>query len=55
MGARGVNAVIGLHIETAVTHTAALPVAVNAQCLIGRRWTASIDGQSNVSFFGEMP
>jgi len=55
MGARGVNAVMGLHIETAVTHTAALPVAVNAQCLIGRRWTASIDRQGTTSLSGEMP
>lgn len=55
MGAKGVNAVMGLHIETAVTHTAALPVAVNAQCLIGRRWTASIDAQGTVSFSGDMP
>jgi len=54
MGARGVNAVLGLHIETAVTHTAALPVAVNAQCLIGRRWTASIDGSGAVSLSGDI-
>jgi len=42
MGARGVNAVMALHIETALTHTAALPVAVNAQCLVGRRWRATV-------------
>ena len=53
MGGRGVNAVIGIHIETAVTHTAALPVAVNAQCLIGRRWMADIDANNSVSFSGE--
>ncbi len=51
MGSRGINAVIGLHIETAFTHTAALPVAVNAQCLVGRRWTAlvSADGGTRLS------
>lgn len=54
MGGRGVNAVIGMHIETAVTHTAALPVAVNAQCLIGRRWMANIDANNSVSFSGEV-
>jgi len=55
MGARGVNSVIGLHIETALTHTAALPVAVNAQCLVGRRWMASIRADGGVSFTGELP
>jgi len=54
MGSRGINAMLGLHIETAVTHTAALPVAVNAQCLIGRRWTASIDANNTVSYSGEI-
>ena len=54
MGSQGINAVIGLHIETAVTHTAALPVAVNAQCLVGRRWTASITSDNHVSFSGEV-
>lgn len=54
LGARGTNAVMGVHIETAVTHTAALPVAVNAQCLIGRRWTASIAADNTVSFSGEL-
>ncbi len=55
MGARGINAVIGMHIATAVTHTAGLPVAVNAQCLIGRRWTASIEADNSVSFSGDLP
>jgi tartrate/fumarate subfamily iron-sulfur-dependent hydro-lyase alpha chain len=43
MGTAGKNAVMGVHVNHAVTHTAALPVAVNAQCLIGRRWLARID------------
>ncbi len=55
LGARGVNAVMGVHVETAVTHTAALPVAVNAQCLIGRRWSAQIDANNTVSLSGELP
>jgi len=54
MGARGVNAVMGLHIDTAVTHTAALPVAVNAQCLVGRRWTALIEAGGRVTYTGEI-
>lgn len=53
MGARGINAVLGLHVETALTHTAALPVAVNAQCLVGRRWAASLSADGNVAFSGE--
>ncbi|MEA1950053.1 MAG: fumarate hydratase, partial [Planctomycetota bacterium] len=54
MGSDGINAVMGVHIETAMTHTAALPVAVNAQCLVGRRWTASIAADHTVSFSGEI-
>ena len=55
MGSRGVNTVIGLHIETAVTHTAALPVAVNAQCLVGRRWRAIVQADGQTTFTGELP
>ena len=54
MGSRGANSVIGLHVETALTHTAALPVAVNAQCMVGRRWTTTITGHGQVSFSGEL-
>ena len=54
MGSKGLNAVMSLHIRTAATHTAALPVAVNAQCSIGRRWKASITGQGNISFTGDI-
>ncbi len=42
MGSAGINAVMALNIETALTHTAALPVAVNAQCLGGRRKRATV-------------
>lgn len=54
MGSRGINAVIALNIETAVTHTAALPVAFNAQCLVGRRWMARITGAGTFSLTGEI-
>jgi fumarate hydratase subunit alpha len=54
LGARGINAVMAMHIETAYTHTAALPVAVNAQCLVGRRWKASINASGEISYTGEI-
>ena len=54
MGSRGINAVIALNIENAVTHTAALPVAFNAQCLVGRRWMARITGAGTFSLTGEI-
>jgi fumarate hydratase subunit alpha len=54
MGSNGINCVIGMHIETALTHTAALPVAVNAQCLVGRRWKAIIDDNNNYQLSGEI-
>ena len=44
MGSSGKHAVLSVHIEKEVTHTAALPVAVNAQCCIGRRWCAVVPG-----------
>lgn len=55
MGVRGINAVLSVHIETALTHTAALPVAINAQCLVGRRWRASIAADGAVVLSGELP
>ena len=54
MGSRGINAVLAVNLDIAVTHTAALPVAVNAQCLVGRRWVADIDGNGNISYRGEL-
>ncbi len=54
MGSRGINAVLAINLDIAVTHTAALPVAVNAQCLVGRRWVAKIDGNGNVNYTGEL-
>lgn len=55
MGAAGINAVLAVHVDTAVTHTAALPVAVNAQCLVGRRWRAIIASDGTVRYTGELP
>ena len=52
MGSRGINAVLAINLDAAVTHTAALPVAVNAQCLVGRRWIARIDGAGNIDYTG---
>jgi tartrate/fumarate subfamily iron-sulfur-dependent hydro-lyase alpha chain len=54
MGSSGINCVIGMHIETALTHTAALPVAVNAQCLVGRRWKAIVDNDDKFQLTGEI-
>ncbi len=41
MGFRGNTAALALHIEYAMAHTAALPVAFNAQCSICRRATTA--------------
>lgn len=54
MGSSGINSVMGIHIETALTHTAALPVAVNAQCLVGRRWKAIINKNNSFNLTGEI-
>ncbi len=54
MGSRGINAVLAINLDIAYTHTAALPVAVNAQCLVGRRWIAKIDGNGNIDYTGEL-
>jgi len=54
MGSGGVNAVMAVHVEVGMTHTAALPVAVNAQCLVGRRWRAIVDRDGAVSYSGEL-
>jgi fumarate hydratase subunit alpha/L(+)-tartrate dehydratase alpha subunit len=54
MGASGRSAVMAVNVETAVTHTAALPVAVNAQCLVGRRWRAIISAGGQTRYTGEL-
>ena len=52
MGSRGEFAVLAVHVERAATHTAALPVAVNAQCSIGRRWRALIREGKKTEYTG---
>ena len=54
MGARGVSSAMGMHVECAVTHTAALPVAVNAQCLIGRRWRVRVRPGNGFELTGDV-
>ncbi len=54
MGSRGTNAVLAVHVETAFTHTAALPVAFNAQCLVGRRWKARIAADNAIVYDGRI-
>lgn len=54
MGSRGINAAMAVHVATAATHTAALPVAVNAQCLVGRRWKAILTTRGDVTYTGEL-
>lgn len=54
MGASGRSAVMAVNVATAVTHTAALPVAVNAQCLVGRRWRAIVSADGQVHYTGEL-
>ncbi|MBT3379188.1 MAG: fumarate hydratase [Lentisphaerae bacterium] len=52
MGAHGINAVLAVSIRKAVTHTAALPVAINAQCMVGRRWRAVMDSDGRTTYTG---
>lgn len=54
MGSEGINAVMAVHVAAGVTHTAALPVAVNAQCLVGRRWRAVLDADGRATYTGEL-
>lgn len=54
MGSRGINAVLAINLDVAVTHTAALPVAFNAQCLVGRRWIAKVSGNGEICYTGEI-
>jgi len=48
MGGRGKYGILDLHIEYAMTHTAGLPVAINAQCSLARRGIVRVssDGKS---------
>ena len=50
MGLGGPAGVFDVHIEYAVTHTSALPVAFNAQCSICRRKTARISPDNAITY-----
>ncbi|MDI7260565.1 MAG: fumarate hydratase [Thermodesulfobacteriota bacterium] len=55
MGMGGGSGILDVHIEYAVTHTAGLPVAFNAQCSLSRRKVArfTLDNQITYSDFPE--
>jgi len=46
--------VLAVNVDIAVTHTAALPVAFNAQCLVGRRWRALVAADGTIQYTGEI-
>jgi L(+)-tartrate dehydratase alpha subunit len=49
MGMGGRSSVLDVHVEYAVTHTAALPVAFNAQCSLCRRKVARLTADGEVA------
>ena len=53
MGMGGTTGAMDVHIEYAVTHTAALPVGYNAQCSLCRRKTARIAADGEVTHPGQ--
>lgn len=55
MGCRGAIAALDVHIECAMTHTAALPVGFNAQCSICRRATARLGTSGIIDYTVEDP
>lgn len=50
MGMGGSTGALDVHVEYAVTHTAALPVAFNAQCSLCRRKVARLGRDLSISF-----
>lgn len=50
MGSPGKTCVLDVHVEYAMTHTAALAVAVNTQCSLGRRAVVRLEREGAVSF-----
>lgn len=54
MGMGGRSGILDVHIEYAVTHTAALPVAFNAQCSLSRRKVARYTSDGRISY-GDIP
>ncbi len=54
MGMGGATGILDVHIEYAVTHTAALPVAFNAQCSLSRRRVARYGADGRITY-GDRP
>lgn len=54
MGSPGKTCVMDVHVECAMTHTAALPVAVNTQCSLGRRAVVKIQ-RGEIVLFHDKP
>jgi len=52
MGMGGLKAVFDVHIELAMTHSGALPVAFVAQCAIARRATARVGPDGQITYGG---
>lgn len=52
MGMGGRRAVFDVHIELAMTHSGALPVAFVAQCAIARRATARVGPEGQITYGG---
>lgn len=50
MGSSGKTCALDVHVEYAMTHTAALAVAVNTQCSMARRAVVKIDQEGFLSF-----
>lgn len=50
MGTGGRGTVLDVHVEYAVVHTGALPVAVNIQCAIARRCVARIGKKGDIAY-----
>jgi len=50
MGMGGRSGILDVHIEYAVTHTSALPVAFNAQCSVTRRKVATTAADGKITY-----
>ena len=50
MGMGGRSGILDVHIEYAVTHTSALPIAFNAQCSLTRRKVATITPDGKITY-----
>ncbi len=50
MGFPGLTGALDLHIECALVHTGGLPVAFNAQCIVGRRNSVKITPDGEITY-----